>query len=162
MPSSGCTAFTKHTHNCWSIFQRLSVDDCEWFWVLGCDADPKHTHQHWVGCRDGFHDWPQSLHSVVKAHLSHVICLSREWHQFKHKMKRRCNKREIRRSQKQVSNICLMLLIWYKLLCLKICSWSPNLVASARTPSAAAAPASSSPIWYDQLGCNELAAKLWN
>lgn len=25
------------------LFQRLSVDDYEWFWVLGCNAAPKHT-----------------------------------------------------------------------------------------------------------------------
>lgn len=72
--------------------QLLKCCSKDWVWMTMNDSGCwgamllPNTHQHWVGCRDGLHDWPQSLHSVVKAHLSHVICLSREWHQFKHKM----------------------------------------------------------------------------
>ena len=75
-----------------SVLKLLKCCSKDWVWMIVNDSGCwgamllPNTHQHWVGCRDGLHDWPQSLDSVVKAHLSHVICLSREWHQFKHKM----------------------------------------------------------------------------
>lgn len=31
MPSSGCTAFTKRTHNCWNVVPKI---ECGWLWMI--------------------------------------------------------------------------------------------------------------------------------